>query len=305
MESPPKEYVVRNSLSYVYDALRSKPRLMGDTTLSFYENYFQLLLEKLGPPGKKWELSIPNSEVESFYLGRVSVGEFRLNTQKRVFSKVPGWEFDPFSSLVWSECCSAPDKTSLSSRVDPGIGRQIWEIFLRLDVDSQGKIHIDDLCDLIQRILRENGHAESEQNIKEWFCEEILIDFWSFFAAIVKNYAGLLKPNIIRTLHELVFSEVLLCGKMTKKGHKVHSWRERWFSLQPSQLSYFESQENMVLKGTIAIGAGTQFEAMPDSKSHQHRFRILDSQTQVPYEICTSDAALLQEWNYGIQVVSF
>ena len=86
-----------------------------------------------------------------------------------------------------------PDKASLCSKLDAGVGRQLWEIFLSLDVESQGKIHVEDLCDLIQRVLRENGHVESEQNIKEWFCEEILIDFWSFFAAIVENYAGLLK----------------------------------------------------------------------------------------------------------------
>lgn len=62
-----------------------------------------------------------------------------------------------------------------------------------LDVDSQGKVHLEDICDLIQRILRENGHSESEQNIREWFCEETMIDFWSFFAAIIENFAGLLK----------------------------------------------------------------------------------------------------------------
>ena len=73
------------------------------------------------------------------------------------------------------------------------MGRQIWEIFIYLDVDSVGKIHIGDICDLVLRVLRENGHVETEQNIKEWFCEEILIDFWSFFAAIVENYSGLLK----------------------------------------------------------------------------------------------------------------
>ena len=83
MESPPKEYVVRNCLAFAYDALRSKERLMGETTTSYYEDYFQRLLEELGPPGKKWELGIPNSEVESFYLGGVSLGEFRLNTTKR------------------------------------------------------------------------------------------------------------------------------------------------------------------------------------------------------------------------------
>ena len=83
MESSAKEYVVRNGLAYAYDALRSKERLIGDTTTSYYENYFQQLLEKLGPPGRKWESSIGNSEVESFYLGRVSLGEFRLHTKNR------------------------------------------------------------------------------------------------------------------------------------------------------------------------------------------------------------------------------
>ena len=54
----------------------------------------------------------------------------------------------------------------------------------------------------------------------------------------------------------------------------------------------------------IAIGADTQFEFMADSKSHQRRFKIVDHQTQVPYEICTPDVSSLQKWNYGIQVVS-
>ena len=83
METSTKEYIVRNCLTYAYGALRSKDRLMGESTVSHYENYFQQLLEELGPPGKKWETAVPNSEVESFYLGNTSLGEFRLHTQKR------------------------------------------------------------------------------------------------------------------------------------------------------------------------------------------------------------------------------
>ena len=77
-----KEYVVRNCLTYAYVALRSKERLMGNSTTSFYENYFQQLADALSP-GKKLDVSVSNSEVESFYLGRVSLGEFRLHNQKR------------------------------------------------------------------------------------------------------------------------------------------------------------------------------------------------------------------------------
>ena len=111
----------------------------------------------------------------------------------RIFSKVSGWEFAPFSTVVWNECYSMPDKTQLCAKIDIGIARQIWEMFLWLDIDSQSKIHVEDICDFILRILRENGHSESEQNIREWFCGEVLVDFWSFFAAIVENYVGLLK----------------------------------------------------------------------------------------------------------------
>lgn len=83
MESTTKEFVVRNSLSYAYDTLRSKERLMGESTASYYENFFQQLADSLALPGKRCEVSIANSEVESFYLGKISLGEFRLNAQKR------------------------------------------------------------------------------------------------------------------------------------------------------------------------------------------------------------------------------
>lgn len=73
---------MRNCLTYVYDALRSKEQLMGESTTSYYENYFHQLADSLGP-GKKCDVTISNSEVESFYLGQVSLGEFRLNTQRR------------------------------------------------------------------------------------------------------------------------------------------------------------------------------------------------------------------------------
>ena len=71
------------------------------------------------------------------------------------------------------------------------------------------------------------------------------------------------------------------------------------------EIFYRLDQILLILQGMIAIGADTQFEFMADSKSHQRRFKIVDHQTQVPYEICTPDVSSLQKWNYGIQVVSW
>ena len=46
-------------------------------------------------------------------------------------------------------------------------------------------------------------------------------------------------------------SEVLKKGRMTKKGHKIHNWKDRWFILTPTTLAYYESEENPVLKVNI------------------------------------------------------
>lgn len=118
------------------------------------------------------------------------------NIYCRLFSKVPGWEFASLTTVVWDLCSTTPDHKQLCAKVSPGISQQVWEMFICLDVDSQGKVHLEDICDLIQRILRENGHSESEQNIREWFCEETMVDFWSFFAAVIENFAGLMKVSI-------------------------------------------------------------------------------------------------------------
>ena len=94
MESSAKEYVVRNCLTFAYDALRSKERFVGETTTSPYENYFKELGDALTAGQKKLDTNVSNSEVESFYQGRVSLGEFRLQCQKRFVSHlITSWAF--------------------------------------------------------------------------------------------------------------------------------------------------------------------------------------------------------------------
>ena len=107
---------------------------------------------------------------------------------------------------------------------------------------------MDDIVDLIIRIFEANGHNEQEDNIKEWFCGEAMIDFWSFFSQLTEKFVGLLQVHIVQEIHMKVVSEFLKEGKMEKKGHVVHNWKTRWFVLTASSLSYFESHENLILK---------------------------------------------------------
>lgn len=109
-------------------------------------------------------------------------------------------------------------------------------------------MHVDDIVDLILRIFEANGHQESRDNIKEWFCDEAMIDFWSFFSQLAEKYIGLLQIHIVQEVHQAIVSEVLKEGKLEKKGHVVHNWKTRWFVLTNSALTYFESRDNMLLK---------------------------------------------------------
>ena len=55
------------------------------------------------------------------------------------------------------------------------------------------EVHIDDVCDIILRIFKDNGHIEEAANIREWFCGEADVGFWSFFRTMVENYGSLLQ----------------------------------------------------------------------------------------------------------------
>lgn len=115
-------------------------------------------------------------------------------------------------------------------------------------IESELKVHVDDIIDLILRIFQANGHNEQQENIEDWFCGEPKIDFWSFFSQLTEKYVGLLQVHIVQEIHMDIVSEFLKEGKLEKKGHVVHNWKFRWFVLTASSLSYFESHESMILK---------------------------------------------------------
>ena len=51
---------------------------------------------------------------------------------------------------------------------------------------------------------------------------------------------------VFRSFPQEVFHEVVKEGRMTKKGHKIASWKMRQFVLTSSALNYYD--DNLVLK---------------------------------------------------------
>ena len=52
---------------------------------------------------------------------------------------------------------------------------------------------------------------------------------------------------------------------MTKKGHRLASWKERWFILKHGCLSYFTNKDLREQKGVIMLNASWKIEVRQTS----------------------------------------
>ena len=196
LDAMPQDYIIHNVLKFAYRSLRAKDRFVGGSHRSPYEDFYRKLADSVSAHAqKKIDASITNSEVEGFYLSRTNEDEFVSMVESKILSKVNLSSLSPLNAVVWELVTSVPAHSSLTAKIPNECGQQLWEMFMRLDAEELQRLHIDDIADLIMRIFRANGHNESEENIKEWFCDEVYIDFWSFFSALVENYDHMLKVS--------------------------------------------------------------------------------------------------------------
>lgn len=156
MADLPGSYVVRNCLIFAYRGLRNTERHVNDSLHSPYEVLLLDIANALSP-GKKIDLSIPNSEVEAFYNRRLSETDFVANVQGKILSKVPASgpgtvvitgsnpvvtngsstvvnSFNQLSLLftvVW-EMLSGQNY-AVCNKLPKLSGKQLWEVFLKLD----------------------------------------------------------------------------------------------------------------------------------------------------------------------------
>ena len=54
--------------------------------------------------------------------------------------------------------------------------------------------------------------------------------------------------QVIQDLKDEIVDAVLKKSYITKRGHKLRTWKRRWFVLKKTIMRYYESKEKMVLK---------------------------------------------------------
>ena len=148
-------YIVRNCLLFAFKALRNTKRHIEDSLRSPYEDIFADLAKTLSP-AKKLDYSIPNSEVEAFYLKRMTEKEFISNIEIRILSKIllsgPGTvntsacsnfngatsnvnnvlsQYPLLFSVVWD--LLSKQNSATCGKLPKLSGKQLWEMFLKID----------------------------------------------------------------------------------------------------------------------------------------------------------------------------
>lgn len=245
-----KSQLIDNFLAHTHRSLREGQRFLQDGSSKSYFELFWDTINNAFSAGLRGYRP-PNYTVESFYRGTLDVKEFSIQVRETVIDKHMNKldvNCDPLLTISWDHYSFVGSRKKLCESIPKLCRRHLWGIFNKLDYDSSGFASLEDVIDVILKIHEASGIEETEENIREWFCGDAKIDFWCFFSALAETHSHLLTPSTLQTVYDIVFYEILKEGKMKKKGHKVASWRERWFVLSTAQLSYYESQENRNLK---------------------------------------------------------
>ncbi|XP_011403730.1 PREDICTED: leucine-rich repeat extensin-like protein 5 [Amphimedon queenslandica] len=306
ISQPSTVHLRMNLISQCFDTLREKGHFVHEGSSrtnyeAFWEqlnNGFSLTATKPYKPG--------NSSVEAFYRGTMSRSDFVADVEEHIIKRAQDKldaNLDPLLTISWDVYSSKPDRKILCETVQRLLGRQLWAMFNKLDTEGYGQVHINDITELVMKIFLANGQPQSPVHIAEWFCNQESVDFWSFFSALAEKHYHLLQMHVIQSLYEEVVHEILKQGKMVKKGHKVQTWKERWFVLTSTNLIYYESLENRIQKGFITINLNTKVDTLPAAKGRNYLFQVIDGITQRPYHICAPDPQMQKDWIEAIKVV--
>uniref|UniRef100_A0A672HHN9 Switch-associated protein 70 n=1 Tax=Salarias fasciatus TaxID=181472 RepID=A0A672HHN9_SALFA len=103
----------------------------------------------------------------------------------------------------------------------------------------------------------------------------------------------------INEVYQELILDVLKQGYMLKKGHKRKNWTERWFTLKPSFISYYVSEDLAEKKGDILLDGGCAVEPLQDKEGKKCLFIIKSAYKS--FEISASDKKKKQEWIQAVQ----
>ncbi|XP_060912891.1 differentially expressed in FDCP 6 homolog isoform X1 [Labrus mixtus] len=324
--------------------------LRSELLKSIWYGFTALDLEKSGKVSKSQlkvlshnlctVLSIPHDPValEDHFRddddGPVSSQGYMPYLNKYILDKVVDGSFikENVDELCWTLTAKKnyqPDKTSNTILPEKDAFR-LWCLFNFLSEDKYPLVMVPDE---VEYLLKKTCMAMSIElncvELEDFFSQESVqqsgITVWLFLemmnsGKITKGIDKGVVSMAIEEVYREIVGDVLKEGYLWKKGQLRRNWKERWFTLRPSNLSYYtgedrrECQGNIVLDGNCCVEEvdddqilfgrtkwiiNILFPVLPDRDGKRCMFCL--KTLSKTYEMSASDTKQRQEWTTAIQ----
>ncbi|CAK6951379.1 differentially expressed in FDCP 6 homolog isoform X2 [Scomber scombrus] len=303
--------------------------LRSELLKSIWYGFTALDLEKSGKVSKSQlkvlshnlctVLSIPHDPValEEHFRddddGPVSSQGYMPYLNKYILDKVVEGSFikENVDELCWTLTAKKnyqTDKTSSTVLPEKDAFR-LWCLFNFLSEDKYPLVMVPDEVEyLLKKMCMAMSIEVNCVELEDFFSQDSVqqtgITVWVFLAMMNsgKITRGIDKGIISMAIEEVyreIVGDVLKEGYLWKKGQLRRNWKERWFTLRPSNLSYFTGEDRKDCQGNIPLDGNCCVEVLPDRDGKRCMFCL--KTLSKTYEMSASDTKQRQEWTTAIQ----
>ncbi|AWP09619.1 Hypothetical protein SMAX5B_014802 [Scophthalmus maximus] len=186
---------------------------------------------------------------------------------------------------------------------------RLWCLFNFLSEDKYPLVMVPDEVEyLLKKMCMAMSIEFNCVELEDFFSQDSVqqsgITVWVFLAMMNsgKTTRGIDKSIISMAIEEVyreIVGDVLKEGYLWKKGQLRRNWKERWFTLRPSNLSYYTGEDRKDCQGNIALDGNCCVEVLPDRDGKRCMFCL--KTLSKSYEMSASDTKQRQEWTAAIQ----
>ncbi|KAK4809066.1 hypothetical protein QYF61_004002 [Mycteria americana] len=245
--------------------------------------------------------------------GPVSSQGYMPYLNKYILDKVEEGAFvkENFDELCWTLTAKKnykPDRNG-NGVVSHQDAFKLWCLFNFLSEDKYPLVMVPDEVEyLLKKICAAMNVELNSCELDDYLSQEPQgqggLTVWQFLDMVNSGrfLRGIEQEAVSMAVEEVyqeVIEDVLKQGYLWKKGQLRRNWSERWFTLKPSVLSYYMSEERKEKKGSIALDKHCCVEVLPDRDGKRCMFCVKTSSRT--YEMSASDTRQRQEWTLAIQ----
>ncbi|XP_059189265.1 differentially expressed in FDCP 6 homolog isoform X1 [Centropristis striata] len=206
---------------------------------------------------------------------------------------------------------------------------RLWCLFNFLSEDKYPLVMVPDEVEyLLKKVCMAMSIEFNGVELEDFFSQDAVqqsgITVWVFLEMMNsgKISRGIDKSIVSMAIEEVyreIVGDVLKEGYLWKKGQLRRNWKERWFTLRPSNLSYYTGEDRKDCQGNIALDGNCCVEevddqilfgrskwiknvispVLPDRDGKRCMFCL--KTLSKTYEMSASDTKQRQEWTTAIQ----